>query len=85
MSGDKERMGEKGRKALHEPALYGYRGRERAGRGIEVGSPFSRAKVEITVNVFPRVYKFFVLAAAAIVVVEDKVVVRPCTGRTGVP
>lgn len=44
---------------------------------------FSRAKVEITANVFPRVYKFYVLAAAA-VVVQDKVVVRPCQ-RTSVP
>ena len=47
-------------------------------------TPFSRAKVEITVNVFPRVYKFFVLAAA-VVVVENKVIVRPGYRRTGVP
>lgn len=45
---------------------------------------FSRAKVEITVNVFPRVYKFFVLAAA-VVVVENKVIVRPGYRRTSVP
>lgn len=47
---------------------------------------FSRAKVEITVNVFPRVYKFFVLAAAVVVVVvvENKVIVRPGR-RTSVP
>lgn len=48
---------------------------------------FSRAKVEITVNVFPRVYKFFVLAAAVVVVVvvENKVIVRPGYRRTSVP
>lgn len=48
---------------------------------------FSRAKVEITVNVFPRVYKFFVLAAAVVVVVvvENKVIVRPGYCRTSVP
>lgn len=46
------------------------------------GAVFSRTMVEITLNVFPGVYKFFVLAAAA--VVEDKVVVRPWQ-RAGAP